>query len=276
MKQRIKYFFLLVFSRPTFFPYLLKLQKFIFWISNRASAATFLLEKTGEIAAFEKVFSLIKHNQPLIMFDCGAHHGHYTELMIRTLKKNGIESFTIYLFEPAQIFQKELTQKFLNDSRCRLVNKAVSDSIGQSILYYPWAGAGSASLAGSNENSINNTLDNAVTEIVDIITLDDFCVQEKITKIDFLKLDIEGFEFRALLGLKKLMQQQKVQIIQFEQGIASLTTKQLLKDFWDEFQEYYNFYIILQNGLAPLKQYSADLEIFYGATNYMMILKNIK
>lgn len=273
MKQKIKYYLLLFFSRPFFFPFILKLQKFVFLAMNRASAATLPLTQTGEIQAFEYVLARLKKNK-LVIFDCGAQHGHYSEMVAEVLKKHNIDSYNIYLFEPGIFLRDELSVKFLNDSRFHIIDKAVADVNGEAKLFYPWEGAGTASLSSLNNDQQSITEgNNQKYEIIETIIMDDFCEQLGIHQIDFIKLDIEGYEFKALLGLHKMIKNKRVQFIQFEQGVSSLDSKQLLKDFWDAFHDAYHFYIILHEGLVRIDQYATDYEIFYGATNYMMEFK---
>ena len=54
-------------------------------------------------------------------------------------------------------------------------------------------------LTGFNNSSIINS------EIVQSITLDNFCKKKIIKNIDLLKIDTEGHEFEVLLGAKNLL-----------------------------------------------------------------------
>ena len=47
-------------------------------------------------------------------------------------------------------------------------------------------------------------------------TLDNFCLEEKINNIDVLKIDTEGNELNVLKGAKKLLEQNKINIIYTE------------------------------------------------------------
>jgi ADP-heptose:LPS heptosyltransferase len=48
------------------------------------------------------------------------------------------------------------------------------------------------------------------------LTIDDFCAAQRIEHIDYLKLDVEGAEFRALCGAKNTLSSRKVDHLQFE------------------------------------------------------------
>jgi hypothetical protein len=74
-------------------------------------------------------------------------------------------------------------------------------------------------------------------------------------KIDFLKLDIEGFELLALKGAYQMIMNKKINFIQIEISSASITTKSMLFDFWKMLNELYYFYLILNQGLIEIKEY---------------------
>ena len=57
-------------------------------------------------------------------------------------------------------------------------------------------------------------------------TLDDFCLEKKINNIDVLKTDTEGNELNVLKGAKKLLEQNKINIIYTE---ISETKKRFLE-----------------------------------------------
>ena len=58
----------------------------------------------------------------------------------------------------------------------------------------------------------------AFDQLVPIITssIDDLLEEYNIQKIDFLKLDLEGFDYFALLGARRSISMGKIDIIQFE------------------------------------------------------------
>lgn len=62
-------------------------------------------------------------------------------------------------------------------------------------------------------------------EVVKTITIDDFCDREKIAKIDFIKMDIEGAEMNALKGAKKTIEKFKPKL--------AITNYHSIEDFVD-------------------------------------------
>jgi len=110
--------------------------------------------------------------------------------------------------------------------------------------------------------------------MVRLDTLDNFCKTNEIEKINFLKLDTKGHEYKILQGAKNMLEEKKIERIQFEFGGCNIDSKIFFQDFWYLLNSDYNLYRILKDGLCPIKKYDERDEIFT-ATNYLAILKNI-
>lgn len=63
-------------------------------------------------------------------------------------------------------------------------------------------------------------------------TLDEYCTTKGISVVDFLKIDVEGSEYKVLQGFSRYIHAQKVHCIQFEYGAFSIDTKILLMDYY--------------------------------------------
>ncbi|WP_371270960.1 FkbM family methyltransferase [Flavobacterium sp.] len=53
---------------------------------------------------------------------------------------------------------------------------------------------------------------------MNVKTLDNYCLKNKIHKIDFLKIDTEGFEIHVLEGAATMIENQAIDRIQLEHG----------------------------------------------------------
>jgi len=78
-----------------------------------------------------------------------------------------------------------------------------------------------------------------VTFLANLETLDRYCSKREIEEVDFLKIDVEGAEYKVLQGFLPYLRSQKVQCIQFEYGAFSTQTRVLLKDYYDLLGKYY-------------------------------------
>jgi len=82
------------------------------------------------------------------------------------------------------------------------------------------SGLGSISI---NQNSQHNSLlsgEYVSTEQVVISTVDQFCAQEAIDRVDFMKIDTEGYEFEVLGGARRMLTEQRITILQLEAEVG--------------------------------------------------------
>ena len=52
--------------------------------------------------------------------------------------------------------------------------------------------------------------------MIDVVSLDDYCLKNKISKINLLKIDTQGSEAEVLLGAKNFLSNQLIDIIELE------------------------------------------------------------
>jgi len=121
-----------------------------------------------------------------VMFDLGANFGYYA-ITIATAVQGDCR---IYAFEPnpstMQRFQRNVA---LNGTRgLHLFEVGVSDAAGHALVVETPNHSGAAYL---RQNPASG---------VPVTTLDVFCEQNRIDRLDLIKMDIEGAELRALHG----------------------------------------------------------------------------
>jgi FkbM family methyltransferase len=104
------------------------------------------------------------------------------------------------------------------DRLAHAVHSAVGSADGSATLYRS-SRSGANSLAPIREDTVwaceihARQRDSVITRLV---TLDSFCAQEQIDRIDFVKLDIQGFEPEALKGAQGLLKAQRIDLLQLE------------------------------------------------------------
>lgn len=106
-------------------------------------------------------------------------------------------------------------------------------------------------------------------EDVKIMKLDDYVQKNNIASIDFIKIDVEGFEYDVLHGAKNALKNGIIKNIQFEFGECNIDTKVFFKDLYNLLTEYgFSMYRILPSGyLYKINGYNEHLECFVCA-NY--------
>ena len=185
----------------------------------------------------KKKYSFLKKNIDKninIFIDVGAHQGDTISefLEIFSIKK-------VYAFEPSKENFIKLKKKVAELEKSKLVEIKISPfGLGDKNDILPLneiTDGVSNTFNSLNINSryfkkkkfittlfgIKKFIKNKVP--TKVIRLKDFIEQEKIDKIDFMKIDTEGFEFNILLGLEKDIS--KVRFILFEHHYDNMIIK---------------------------------------------------
>ena len=111
---------------------------------------------------------------------------------------------------------------------------------------------------------------------VQTITLDELTSQMGISKINFLKIDIEGNELFALRGARSLLSSGSINFIQIEFGHAARAAGVYLHDIVNFVNEYnYKIFVIKPAGLLPLN-FSPFTENRYSYINFLLVKSSIE
>lgn len=199
-----------------------------------------------------------------IVLDIGANQGLTSIPLSRMVGKDG----HVYSFEINEIALNKLRSNILlnNISNISVISKAISNKTSKGTLYSPLFGTGSLSGVGANNLSGLSSLAKPKEEYmegvefvehqVEITTIDEFVKQEKIKRIDFIKIDIEGFDGRAIQGGVRSIETFKP-IILFEYDPVWLSRARMtLKECLDFMEGYIFFEVVsdLYDVLRPLSE----------------------
>lgn len=217
---------------------------------------------SGEIEALKFLQDSLGQPKPFTLFDVGANDGEYIARALEALGAN----VKAYSFEPQAGSYARLEIRFEDDPRVIPMKLALGDKAGKAELFSAEIGDATASLHR------NIVLDHALSETVNLTTVDQVCADEAIKQIDFLKIDTEGNEMDVLLGAAKMIELGQISAIQFEFGDPYVSTQYHFVDLWKLLSGRYRVYRILRHGLAELDVYSTDLEI-YKIANFLCVKK---
>jgi FkbM family methyltransferase len=200
-----------------------------------------------------------------VIFDVGSNNGQYLYLLLQNLKK--LEP-TIHCFEPEKSAFDDLKHHFGDYPNVILNNFALGNKKDKLILFSEASGDVKSSFVDIGDDNLMKK-----QYEIEITTLDNYCEEKNITKINFLKIDVEGFETNVVIGSERMIKNNGIERIQLEHGSthsvvmgASLYNfKKLLVD--------YGMYHIKQNGIRKIK-YTTQMEIFFNS-NYYFKKKNI-
>jgi FkbM family methyltransferase len=161
-----------------------------------------------------------------VVFDVGANGG-----IIATQYRKIFPDCWLYCFEPQEAFLPSLKSRFPNDPNVSFHFVAVGAAPGKARFYLT-AGRDSSSLLGADyahaPQSYRQILTVTEEKEVDVITLDDFTREQKIDRIDILKMDIQGGEYAALEGATRLLSEARIALIYLEGCFVPLYANQPL------------------------------------------------
>lgn len=198
---------------------------------------------------------------PRLAVDIGAHSGTYT----RALQARFPE-LEIHLFEPAASNVERLRARHGDQPSIVINPHAISDRIGDAVLFSDRRGSGLASLHRRRLGHWNISFDEE--ERVATVRFDDYwngVLQRR--EIDILKMDIEGHELVALGAFGGALQATRV--LQFEFGSTNIDSRTYFKDLFELLSDSgFDVHRITPLGLERIRQYREEDEFFF-TTNYL-------
>ena len=198
----------------------------------------------------------------IVIFDGGAHEGEYTKNLLNYFK-NSSKNITIHAFEPM--------------TKSMDIYKKVTENVTNAKIIYNQFGladkADSVPIFFNDDTSIIASLykrqldyfdiDFNKKEQVDLKTVDDYCRDNNIDRIDLLKIVVEGSEYRTLLGAHDMMADGKIGMIQFGFGGTDIDSRYYFRDFWNLLtSSNYSLYRVMRDGLIKFEKYDEKYECF--------------
>ena len=142
----------------------------------------------------KKFIELIKPlNQKSIVLDIGANIGNVSNFI---LEKKGSK---VFAFEPNKLCFEILARRFIDDSRGKTFNLAVSNYSGLSKLYLHQKSKGITDFDYIESSSLKNEKDNvSETNSIEVNVEHISKILSKFSYIDLIKIDAEGSEYEII------------------------------------------------------------------------------
>lgn len=176
------------------------------------------------------------------ILDIGANIGYYSKLLSRLTTHQG----RVYCFEPDHTNFQHLQNNTQHLPNVTLLNAAVSDTTGPLTIY-------KSKLLNVDHRTY--PVDNhGGIETIQAVCIDDFLAKQAIMRVDFIKIDIQGYELAAFKGMQHLLQQPHPATILAEywpHGFKRAGTSAV--EFFNFFTPFnYQFHRLEQGRLLPL------------------------
>jgi len=137
-----------------------------------------------------------------VFLDVGANHG----LLSFGLAGRHGAKIQFHLFEPNPklISSIQRSLALYPSMQCRVNAVAISDRVGVVSFFIDHKQTGASHISDDASNQVAS------------ITLDDYLERAGISRVELLKMDVEGYELVALRGAKRSLKTQAIQAIYFE------------------------------------------------------------
>ncbi|MFK7838916.1 MAG: FkbM family methyltransferase [Bdellovibrionales bacterium] len=230
-------------------------RKYIKWHDG----FSYNFEKNGEAW----LLHVTSHLDFKCVFDVGANVGKWTQSALEQYNDAHIHSFELV----KETF--ETLQSSIISDRVTLNNCGVSNDNGE--IEYKFYGKDSGVNTILVQSDYHDKKKTPQIRKADILKGSDYCKNQNIDFIDFLKIDTEGAEHLVLEGFEDLLKAKNVRLVQFEYGYTNGDTKFLMRDFYDFFAAQGYKAGRLRNGYVDFSPWSYALNDFNSGPNYVAI-----
>jgi len=160
----------------------------------------------------------INYLQPgMTVFDVGANVGELSLLFSRFVGTSG----KVHAFEALEETFERLRTVITSTGRSNLIlnNIGVADVTGaRGINVYDRNHSGWTTFAVRPLLKYGIDMKPVRQEMIKTVSIDDYCHELEIPRIDLLKIDVEGAEYQVLRGAEKMLREKRVAVCVFEFG----------------------------------------------------------
>lgn len=198
-----------------------------------------------------------------VVIDAGANVGDWLAEFQRIVNAQG----RCFAFEPQPAAANMIRKKNLKN--CEIIQAALGEEPGTALFFSSVNCDTTASLYERRDSFGGDR--NYESFEVNVMRLDDFVETKQIRQIDFMKMDLEGAEFKALKGAAECMRKGLLRAFTFEFGASNVNARVFFRDIYDLLAEYqYGLSRLTPAGrLIRVNGYSEDYECFARTSTYL-------
>jgi FkbM family methyltransferase len=194
-------------------------------------------------------------DQEWVCIDVGANIGYWSKLLAEILDVG-----KVFAFEPDPVTFKILQRNLEANSNVEVIEAALGSQKGKLSLYVDPSDSG---------DSTGNYVDGRNRVDVNMSTLDTFMEERGITRIDFLKVDIQGGEIDFFKGAEFAIKTMRPLILVEIMGDTYKGISQFIADF--ALKNNYEIYLINEDQVLAYDP--EELALFSGNSNAFLVPK---
>jgi len=198
---------------------------------------------------------ILEHTEPGgVAFDIGAHKGGWTYWMRKVVGPHG----QVFAFEPQAELHAYLQRIFVSPrwQNVRVENVALSSERGSGTLFIP-DGRRSHSPAASLNCEIAAQENETREARVQVTTLDHYVREQALSRVDLVKVDVEGWELNLLAGAQSTLKNQQANWI-IESEARHIGKDRVLQLFDVMHDAGYAGFFFYSGDLRPLVEFSFE------------------
>jgi FkbM family methyltransferase len=182
------------------------------------------------------------------VFDVGANVGDWA-----LTAQSYLPDARIHCFEPVPATFAALSAR--RDLKASLHCMALSDKAGKGSMSVDPNDSAVASLSSSD--TMDGSPATLTVECL-VTTGEEFCRENRIGRIDLLKIDAEGWDYFVLKGFGAMLRDSSIDVVQIEHNEMALRTRVFVRDFFDLLGKDYRICQLHPGGLRPMEPTPAE------------------
>jgi FkbM family methyltransferase len=138
-----------------------------------------------------------------VVIDAGANIGTFT-VLAASIAKYG----KVYAFEPASRTQEALKANTKDAGNVSVIPCGLGEERGTAEMLVHTVSPGMSMLSDAGL-TVKKDMSGVVSEKIEVVTIDDFVAKNGLLKVDFIKMDTEGYEKQIIRGARETIRRYK-------------------------------------------------------------------
>jgi FkbM family methyltransferase len=230
---------------------------------HRARGFSYDFSRNGEEELIQRIAAKFDH---VTFFDVGANVGDYSAKLIEFCGDSAVG----HLFDLDSQLNTGLSQRF-SDSNIYVNHFGLSNQNEHlGFSYFPDFPAVNSLL------SVEFSHLRKESSQAEVRTGDSYCQEMGIERINFLKIDVEGWERFTLEGFNEMLSENRIDLLTWEYGYTTAETHWTTRDFYSFFQEKGYVCGVIRRKGVDFRNWDYDLNDYTSGPNYFACLPSYK